>query len=127
MGYGCDVSPSAGSPPPAGEALVVGTSADRSSLVGPTQLTLYVFDNDSPGVSACNSGCAASWPPLSLAPGQQLSAPSDIAASFSTLTREDGSTQVAYNGRPLYYYSSDASPGDIRGDGVGGVWHLAAP
>ena len=35
-------------------------------LVGPTQMTLYVFDKDAAGSgkSACNGGCATNWPPL---------------------------------------------------------------
>lgn len=129
MGYGCDASPSPATttPTPAGEPLIVSASDDGSRLVGPTLLTLYVFDNDSPGQSACNAGCSATWPPLTLAAGQELAAQPDIAANFSTFTRADGSTQVAYNGRPLYHYGNDASPGDIRGDGIGGVWHIAAP
>ena len=31
----------------------------------------------------------------------------------------------AYKGWPLYYWFKDTMAGDITGDGVGGVWHLA--
>ncbi|MBT8143965.1 MAG: thiol oxidoreductase, partial [Gammaproteobacteria bacterium] len=32
------------------------------------------------------------------------------------------STQVTYQGRPLYFYAGDANPGDTNGQGLGGVW-----
>ncbi len=31
----------------------------------------------------------------------------------------------AYEGWPLYYYVKDTAPGDVTGDGVGQVWHVA--
>ena len=39
----------------------------------------------------------------------------------------DGSTQVAYNGTPLYYFSGDIAPGQINGQGAGGVWWIVPP
>ena len=49
---------------------------------------------------------------------------------LATNKRTDGSTQVVYNGHPLYYYVSDTSAGDTTGQGVnnsGGLWWLVAP
>ena len=90
-------------------------------LVGPNQMTLYVFDRDTAGSgkSACNGGCATNWPPLmaSKAPG----------ADYSVITRDDGKTQLAYKGKPLYYWVKDAKPGDKTGDGVNQVWRTARP
>ena len=40
---------------------------------------------------------------------------------------DDGTKQWAFHGKPLYGYISDAKAGDISGDGVGGVWHVAKP
>jgi CxxC motif-containing protein (DUF1111 family)/predicted lipoprotein with Yx(FWY)xxD motif len=81
--------------------------------------TLYVFDNDlgSPG-SNCNGGCAANWPPLLVNDGGATG-----VADLSTITRNDGSLQATYDGRPLYFFSGDAAAGDTSGDGAGGVWH----
>ena len=39
-------------------------------------------------------------------------------------TRTDGTHQWAYDGKPLYLYDDDDAPGDMEGDGAGGVWHV---
>lgn len=93
-------------------------------LVGPNQMTLYVFDKDAAGSgkSVCNGGCATNWPPL-LAPAQ-----ADAIGDWSVVTRDDGSKQWAYKGRPLYYWTKDAQPGDKTGDGfLNNAWHVARP
>ena len=93
-------------------------------LVGPNQMTLYVFDRDTAGSgkSACNGGCATNWPPLMATSG---AAP---AGDWSVVQRDDGATQWAYKGRPLYYWSKDSKPGDTTGDGMlNNAWHVAKP
>ncbi|MCR6671975.1 hypothetical protein [Devosia ginsengisoli] len=84
-------------------------------------MTLYTFDKDTngDGKSVCNDDCAAKWPPLIADAGAAAE------GDFTLVTRDDGSTMWAYKGWPLYYWYEDAAPGDISGDGVGGVWHLA--
>jgi predicted lipoprotein with Yx(FWY)xxD motif len=89
-------------------------------------LTLYTFDRDTPGVSNCSGGCAATWPPLLLPEGDPI-APSDLPGTLGVITRADGSRQVTYNDKPLYLYARDQKPGDTAGEGVGGVWHVAKP
>lgn len=83
-----------------------------------TGMTLYTFDKDSSGKSACNGQCTAIWPPLP--------APADakVGGDFSVITRDDGGKQIAHKGRPLYTYAADQKPGDATGDGSGGVWHV---
>lgn len=80
--------------------------------------TLYVFDNDlgSAG-SNCNDGCATNWPPVLVTDGEVSSLP-----GLTTITRDDGSLQAAFQGRPLYFFASDTAVGDTTGEGVGGVW-----
>lgn len=93
-------------------------------LVGPNQMTLYVFDKDTAGSgkSVCNGGCATNWPPL-MAPA--AAAP---IMDWSVVTRDDGGKQWAYKGRPLYYWAKDAKPGDKTGDGfLNNAWHAAKP
>lgn len=80
--------------------------------------TLYTFDKDGDGVSRCAATCTATWPPYVVKAGEN-------PAGMSAITREDGSRQWSLAGRPLYFFAGDQKPGDARGDGVGGVWHLA--
>ena len=82
-------------------------------------MTLYIFDNDEPGVSNCYDDCAVKWPPLF------ADAEAEPEGDFTVVERTDGTAMWAYKGMPLYYWYEDAAPGDITGDGVGGVWHLA--
>jgi predicted lipoprotein with Yx(FWY)xxD motif len=84
--------------------------------------TLYVFDKDSGGKSACNGPCTGNWPPLTAAAGAMP------MGNYSVITRDDGSKQWAYKGRPLYTWKNDEKPGDITGDGfLNGAWHIAQP
>lgn len=85
--------------------------------------TLYVFDNDlaAPGTSTCDGACAATWPPLLVADGVATG-----VANLGTIVRSDSSLQATHEGRPLYFFAGDSSPGDTNGDGLGGVWHTVA-
>jgi predicted lipoprotein with Yx(FWY)xxD motif len=90
-------------------------------LAGPTGMTLYTFANDKePGKSACNGPCAENWPPFR--PEANAPAPK---APLSVITREDGSKQYAYKGKPLYYWKNDKRTGDGTGHGVNNVWAVA--
>lgn len=84
-------------------------------------MTLYIFDKDTAGSgkSVCNGDCAVKWPPLMAA------ADAKDDGEFTVVTRDDGSKMWAHEGMPLYYWYEDMAAGDIKGDGVGGVWHLA--
>jgi predicted lipoprotein with Yx(FWY)xxD motif len=121
----------AGSPTAAagagGDALV--TVADSSQVgehvVDADGRSLYVFLNDSPGESACDGGCLEAWPPASVAEEAPLTAGEGITAQLGTLERADGTQQLTLDGWPLYRYAADADPGDITGEGVGGVWFVA--
>lgn len=84
--------------------------------------TVYTFDSDTAGTSACTGDCANTWPPLPSA-GEPTGG-AGVTGELGTITRDDGATQVTYDGKPLYMYSSDPSPGDTNGDGFGGLWHV---
>lgn len=92
-------------------------------LVDSNGMTLYTFDKDPAGAgkSACNGQCLANWPALKAKEGDK---PSD---GYSIITRDDGSKQWAYKGKPLYTWIKDKKPGDKTGDGVNNVWHIAKP
>ncbi|HEX6223789.1 MAG TPA: hypothetical protein VFZ52_05235 [Chryseolinea sp.] len=93
-------------------------------LVDGNGRTLYFFTKDVSGQSSCNGNCLNDWPiyySSDLNPG-----PGIDVSDFTTITRGDGSLQIAYNGWPLYYYAPDA-PGDANGEAVGNVWFAAKP
>jgi predicted lipoprotein with Yx(FWY)xxD motif len=88
---------------------------------------LYVFDADPEEGSICNDDCAATWPPVVVADVADATAGDGVDREIGTTTRDDGSLQVTYAGRALYRYSGDQEPGEVTGDGVGNVWHVANP
>ena len=113
------------SPSPQTVPLSTSTLKGSAGFVDDAGHTVYVFDADlqTPGQSVCNGQCAQNWPPL-IAPSGTLASP------YSTIARQDGRTQLAYKGRPLYAFSGDGSPGQTNGDGLdafGGIWHIARP
>jgi len=91
--------------------------------VGPNGMTLYTFDRDTmgSGKSVCNGQCATNWPPL-MASGSDVS-----SGDWTVVTRDDGTRQWAFRGKPVYYWVKDAKPGDRTGDGVNNAWRLARP
>ena len=90
-------------------------------LTNDAGMTLYVFDRDTDGKSACNGPCANNWQPLT--------APADAKASgdWTIVAREDGSRQWAYKGKPLYTWAKDQKAGEKTGDNFNNVWHVAKP
>ncbi len=94
---------------------------DASMLTGAKGLTLYVYDPDTDGKSVCNGTCATNWPPLA------ATADDKPVGSYTIVTRDDGTKQWAYKGKPLYYFKNDKQPMDMTGDGVAGKWHVAKP
>ncbi len=86
---------------------------------------LYFFSWDSKGESECYGGCIDDWPVFyeekpTLDEGLE-------ASDFGTITRTDGTKQTTYKGWPLYYFSKDANPFEINGDGANKVWYVAKP
>ncbi len=111
-------SPSSGG----GATLSVGSGA---FLVAANGMTLYLLTTDPAGASNCTGGCANNWPPLTVT-GQPSARTGVNASLLGTTMRADGSTQVTYNGHPLYYYRGDSTPGDQNGEGAGGVWYVVS-
>jgi len=83
-------------------------------------MTLYTFDGDAAGKSACVADCAKVWQPLKAA---ELAKP---IGDWTVVVRDDGSRQWAYKARPLYSYSGDGKPGDALGMLADAQWHPAA-
>ena len=94
--------------------------AADGTLTNTAGMTLYTFDKDSLGKSACNGPCATNWPPLMAGGAAKAS------GDWTIITRDDGSKQWAYKGKPVYTWVKDQKPGDKTGDGVAGnTWHTA--
>jgi predicted lipoprotein with Yx(FWY)xxD motif len=90
-------------------------------LVDADGKTLYVFDNDKGSTSSCEGGCASTWPPLTT-DGDPTAGDGAQASLLGTTDRSDGSSQVTYDGHPLYRYNADTAAGNTHGQGVGGIW-----
>jgi predicted lipoprotein with Yx(FWY)xxD motif len=107
--------------------ITVAETAAGTTLVGPDGMTLYIFTNDTDGVSNCSGDCATNWPPLVVTDDDELAAGDGVTGELDTIERDDGSLQVTYDGAPLYYFAGDSAAGDSNGEGVGGVWFIASP
>jgi predicted lipoprotein with Yx(FWY)xxD motif len=104
-------------------AVTVGDSSYGRILFDGRGFALYAFTADSRGHSNCTGACAKAWPPyvVKSAPHGRL---------LGTTRRRDGSLQVTYTGRPLYYYVGDRRPGQILCQNVvefGGRWLVVRP
>ena len=103
--------------------VAVGHTSLGSALVDSSGRTLYLFTKDTPGTSACIGGCASNWPALTTTGAPAVGSGLD-ASKVGTITRTDGSKQVTYAGHPLYRFAADGSAGDVKGEGVGGIWFV---
>jgi predicted lipoprotein with Yx(FWY)xxD motif len=92
-------------------------------MTGSNGMTLYTFDKDpeGSGKSVCNGPCAKNWPPFAAAAGEQS------GGDWTVITRDDGTKQWAWSGKPLYFWSKDQKPGDTTGDGFNNAWHAVRP
>ncbi len=107
--------------------LTLGGNSDLGPfLVDSAGMTLYIFTNDTAGVSNCADQCATNWPPLTIGEDENVSVDPAIAGWVVTITRADGTRQVTYNGAPLYTFVKDTQPGDTTGHLANDVWFVAA-
>ena len=120
--------------PSAGSATGVTVSVKHAKVgtilaAGPKHLTVYLFEGDKGGQSTCSGACAAAWPPVTTG-GRPQASGSASSSMLGTITRPDGTTQVTYNGHPLYFFVKDGDAGDAYGQGVkafGADWYVVAP
>ena len=125
---GISVAQAAGpAPAPAGGGRAV---LETAKIGGATVLTtvkgftLYWFAPDTSTRSNCNGTCAGYWPPVTVT-GTPSAGPG-VTGRLGTIKRSDGTTQVTYNGHPLYTYVGDTAPGQAFGNNLnlnGGLWH----
>jgi predicted lipoprotein with Yx(FWY)xxD motif len=94
---------------------------------GPKRLTVYLFEGDKGGASSCSGECASVWPPVS---GHPQASGQAVSSHLGTITTAGGTTQVTYNGHPLYLYAKDKDDGDTYGQGIksfGASWYVLTP
>jgi predicted lipoprotein with Yx(FWY)xxD motif len=130
-GYGTATAPpptsaAAGAPAAPPTTVALGNTSLGSVLVDNQGRTLYLFEADANGKSACTSpGCVAEWPPLTTTGAPQATG-GLMATALGTTPRSDGTRQVTYDGHPLYRFASDNQPGATGGQGIndnGGLWY----
>jgi predicted lipoprotein with Yx(FWY)xxD motif len=112
--------------PPAMTSVGARSTALGQILVDGSGRTLYLFEADKGNSSSCYDACAGVWPPLT-ASGAPTAGPGVKQSLLGTTTRKDGSTEVVYNGHPLYYFISDNQAGDTTGQGLssfGAGWYV---
>ena len=103
-------------------AMPAAVHAMNGMLMDAKGMTLYTFDNDKEAnKSACAGNCLNNWPVL------KAEASDKDMGEWKVITRDDGSKQWAYKGKPLYYFAMDKATGDKLGEGRGMVWHIAKP
>jgi predicted lipoprotein with Yx(FWY)xxD motif len=106
-----------------GTTVVLGDSEFGEMIYDTNDQAIYVFEQDETDKSNCYGECAAAWPPV-LTKGEPVAGDGVDESLLGTTKRDDGSTQVTYGGRPLYYYVNEG-PGEVRCHNVdlnGGFW-----
>jgi predicted lipoprotein with Yx(FWY)xxD motif len=106
--------------------VAVASSKLGNILVDAHGRTLYLFVADKGTTSKCYGACASLWPPLTVT-GAPKAGTGASASLLGTTKRTDGTTEVTYNGHPLYYYAPDTAAGDVTGqnlDQFGAKWYV---
>jgi predicted lipoprotein with Yx(FWY)xxD motif len=87
--------------------------------------TLYLFEADKNGRSACSGACLSLWPPLTTGSAPKLAA--GLGAKAGTIPAKGGKQQVTYAGHPLYLYAGDQKAGQTTGQDInsfGASWYV---
>jgi predicted lipoprotein with Yx(FWY)xxD motif len=110
---------------PFGTLRAANNPAVGAYLTDARRMTLYYYKNDKGSLkNTCTDDCASKWPAF-------FAGPIDIASSelnrndFSQFIKDDNYQQTTFMDWPLYYYFGDKKPGDMNGQGFGGVWSAA--
>jgi predicted lipoprotein with Yx(FWY)xxD motif len=91
---------------------------------GKKNTTVYLFEADKNGKSACDADCQAVWPPVT---GKASVGPDAKSSELGTIKLSGGKEQVTYAGHPLYWYVKDTDSEDAYGQGIdsfGAEWYV---
>jgi len=120
--------PAASAPAAAGPVVLKTASTSLGTIVvNEKGMAVYFFDKDTAnsGKSACDAGCSMMWPAVKAA--TPMPGVDGVTGKVGTISRDDGTLQATVNGRPVYTYAKDMAAGDVKGQGVGGIWWAVAP
>jgi predicted lipoprotein with Yx(FWY)xxD motif len=112
-----------------GPLVSIRTTALGRVLVDSRGRTLYLFEKDKNGKSACTASCAAAWPPL-IAGGKPRAGAGVTSSLLGETKRADGRMQVTYDHHPLYLFVKDTKAGQTTGENVdafGAEWYALSP
>ncbi len=130
--YGAGGASTTSSPASTTTAVAVTTKQNKLGTIlaaGPKHATVYMFEADQGGKSACAGVCAQNWPPVTSS-AQAMAGGAVSASKLGMTTRSDGTKQITYNGHPLYFFVKDGDAEDAYGQGVkafGADWYVLAP
>jgi predicted lipoprotein with Yx(FWY)xxD motif len=103
-------------------------------LVDAQGAALYAADQEVRGEVLCTDGCATIWDPLTVGAGETPSADDGLNGQLGVVPRPNGGRQVTFDGRLLYRFVEDPSPGIVTGNGFEDTfegqlftWHVATP
>ena len=111
-----------------GTTITVGDSDFGSMLFDSNKQAIYVFENDRKGRTVCYGACAEAWPPV-LTDGEPKPGKGVRASLLGTIKRRDGTLQVTYAAKPLYFYAHEGRD-EVRCHNVnlnGGYWWVVGP
>jgi predicted lipoprotein with Yx(FWY)xxD motif len=113
-----------------GPVVSTATTSLGRILVDSRGHTLYLFQKDKNGKSACSGQCATNWPPLIASSGKPIARAGAKASLLGTTKRADGRMQVTYDHHPLYTFVKDTKKGQTTGEGLdafGAKWYAVSP
>jgi predicted lipoprotein with Yx(FWY)xxD motif len=135
-GGGSDSSPEGSGPGSSSAAATI--SVDTVDGVGDVLVdaegaALYAADEEADGMVLCTEGCTTIWEPLTVDAGNPAAA-DGLSGDVGVVERPDGGRQVTFDGRLLYRFVEDPSPGTVTGNGFSDTfegqpftWHVATP
>ncbi len=121
-------NPSLEAPQATGTVITTGSSEFGTILFNEKKQAIYIWEVEKSEKPLCYDDCAIAWPPV-LTNGKPQASGEVKGNLLGTIERNDGSTQVTYNGHPLYYYAHE-EPGEVKCHNVsthGGLWWVIQP
>ena len=113
---------------PRGALVALRKTTLGSVLVDARGRTLYLFEKDRNGKSACDTACVKFWPPL-VSRATPRAGKGVHKSMLGVTRRQDGRRQVTYARHPLYTFVGDKIPGQTSGEGLtnfGAEWYALA-